>query len=488
MCIRDSINAEYMGTFLLSNHGRVFSFGCNDDGVLGREGDEATPLLIKLPIRIDLLSTGDSHCVCGNSLYNRVFHWGVFRSINGNMTKPQRSALEIQWNQKKNLAEIVSGSNHCLIRTKEQKLYVCGDPECQVLGRVPGQRRRFQQALSFEGLNLKSVTKVWTGSNHAFVRLLKRKKGIETVIVKGWGSNNYGQLGLGDEDKSEQVMVPKDIIGIEHRRIKCMGGGEHHSVAVLEDGSVWTWGRNDEGELGSDIGQQEEGKAKFVRAPVRVPTIEKAIVEDCIIGATFNYVVAGKGRKQEQQVYSWGNGDMYILGNGREENEREPYQVKNAFFKKMVVVQIALGAQHGAFLVKEEEDGEEVEFDEGQLRILEEEKVVKGKSKKDQIKEKKEEQEEEEKEKDDDHEDIKEEEKKDKQDKKKKDVKKSSEKKGQKKQRKKGKEIKGSNYKEKKRQIIRKKKFKIKSQITFKGTSKKKQIKISLNKKDKRQN
>ena len=33
-----------------------------------------------------------------------------------------------------------------------------------------------------------------------------------------------------------------------------MGGGEHHSVAVLEDGSVWTWGRNDEGELGSDIG------------------------------------------------------------------------------------------------------------------------------------------------------------------------------------------------------------------------------------------
>ena len=33
-----------------------------------------------------------------------------------------------------------------------------------------------------------------------------------------------------------------------------MNGGEHHSIAVLEDGSVWAWGRNDEGELGIDCG------------------------------------------------------------------------------------------------------------------------------------------------------------------------------------------------------------------------------------------
>ena len=73
-------------TFLLTTYGRVFSLGCNDDGVLGREGSESEPGLVELPVRIDLLSTGDSHCVCANSIYNRVFQWGVFRSTNGNMT------------------------------------------------------------------------------------------------------------------------------------------------------------------------------------------------------------------------------------------------------------------------------------------------------------------------------------------------------------------------------------------------------------------
>lgn len=52
---------------LLTSYGRVFSFGCNDDGVLGREGNESTPGLVDLPVRVDLLSTGDSHCVCASS-------------------------------------------------------------------------------------------------------------------------------------------------------------------------------------------------------------------------------------------------------------------------------------------------------------------------------------------------------------------------------------------------------------------------------------
>lgn len=64
-----SVHCGALHTFLLTTFGRVFSFGCNDDGVLGRTGPESQPGLIPLPIRIDLLSTGDSHCVCGNSLY-----------------------------------------------------------------------------------------------------------------------------------------------------------------------------------------------------------------------------------------------------------------------------------------------------------------------------------------------------------------------------------------------------------------------------------
>ena len=73
-----------------------------------------------------------------------------------------------------------------------------------------------------------------------------------------------------------------------------MGGGEHHSLAVLDDGSVWTWGRNDEGELGAEIPSEENAaKAKFAREPMRVQALDKVKVEECVVGPTFNFVIAG---------------------------------------------------------------------------------------------------------------------------------------------------------------------------------------------------
>lgn len=58
-------------------------------------------------------------------------------------------------------------------------------------------------------------------------------------------------------------------------------GGEHHSVAVMEDGSVWAWGRNDEGELGVVIGEEgeEKKKARFTGIPRKVEDIAKVKIE-----------------------------------------------------------------------------------------------------------------------------------------------------------------------------------------------------------------
>jgi alpha-tubulin suppressor-like RCC1 family protein len=33
-------------TLVLTTHGRVYSWGCNDDSALGREGAENTPILV----------------------------------------------------------------------------------------------------------------------------------------------------------------------------------------------------------------------------------------------------------------------------------------------------------------------------------------------------------------------------------------------------------------------------------------------------------
>ena len=61
-----------------------------------------------------------------------------------------------------------------------------------------------------------------------------------------WGYNGSGQLGDGTtSDKSS----PGSVIG-GHSFIDIAGGGYRYSLAVKENGEVWSWGRNGHGQLG----------------------------------------------------------------------------------------------------------------------------------------------------------------------------------------------------------------------------------------------
>ena len=61
-------------------HCQVFTWGCNDEGALGRDGDEYTPLpVVKLKDHvIRQVSAGDSHTAALTSS-GCVYFWGVFR-------------------------------------------------------------------------------------------------------------------------------------------------------------------------------------------------------------------------------------------------------------------------------------------------------------------------------------------------------------------------------------------------------------------------
>lgn len=80
--------------------------------------------------------------------------------------------------------------------------------------------------------------------------------------VLAFGLNNYGQCGTGDPENNGPVLaatVVKDLIG---KGVTRLAGGQHHSMALLQDGTVMTWGRGDYCQLG--IGE-------CVSAPVRQP-------------------------------------------------------------------------------------------------------------------------------------------------------------------------------------------------------------------------
>ena len=67
------------------------------------------------------------------------------------------------------------------------------------------------------------------------------------------------RLQVGDGTTTD-APAPVPVPALADAAIAQLGGGEHHSLALLGDGSVYAWGRADYGQLG--LGDKDElGKA-----------------------------------------------------------------------------------------------------------------------------------------------------------------------------------------------------------------------------------
>ncbi|KAI5639588.1 regulator of chromosome condensation (RCC1) repeat domain-containing protein [Phthorimaea operculella] len=71
-----------MHTVAIDSDGKVWTFGCNDEGALGRatsgDGEEGSPAPVSLPARAVAVSAGDSHSAALLA-DGQVYAWGAFR-------------------------------------------------------------------------------------------------------------------------------------------------------------------------------------------------------------------------------------------------------------------------------------------------------------------------------------------------------------------------------------------------------------------------
>jgi|GEM_PF-3133948 len=89
---------------------------------------------------------------------------------------------------------------------------------------------------------LTSITAIAAGYNSGYA--LK-----DDGTVWAWGGNSRGQLGTGDTNRrTEPVQVP----GLTD--VTAIGAAHSTGIAVLRDGTVWAWGSNDRGQLGKPGG------------------------------------------------------------------------------------------------------------------------------------------------------------------------------------------------------------------------------------------
>ncbi len=138
--------------------------------------------------------------------------------------------------------------------------------------------------------------------------------------VWAWGYNNYGQLGNG-ETINRGAPVP--VSGLTSVK-QVISVSNAYSVALKEDGTVWAWGLNSNGQLG-------DGTTVSKSTPVQVKGLSSIKSISC--SSTFCIAL-----KSDGTVWSWGNNQYGQLGDGTTISRTVPVQVSGLTSVKKVVV------------------------------------------------------------------------------------------------------------------------------------------------------
>ncbi|NP_001354179.1 X-linked retinitis pigmentosa GTPase regulator isoform I [Homo sapiens] len=131
------------------------------------------------------------------------------------------------------------GDEHSAVVTGNNKLYMFGSNNWGQLGL--GSKSAISKPTCVKALKPEKVKLAACGRNHTLVS-------TEGGNVYATGGNNEGQLGLGDTEERNTFHVISFFTS-EHK-IKQLSAGSNTSAALTEDGRLFMWGDNSEGQIG----------------------------------------------------------------------------------------------------------------------------------------------------------------------------------------------------------------------------------------------
>ncbi|XP_054147284.1 X-linked retinitis pigmentosa GTPase regulator [Melozone crissalis] len=221
---------------------------------------------------------------------------------------------------------ISCGDEHTAIITGKGKLYMFGSNDWGQLGL--GSKSTVSKPTCVKALKPEKPKLAVCGRNHTLVY-------TEKGNVYAAGGNSEGQLGLGDTEERTTFHLIRFFTN--QHKIKQLSAGSYTSAAVTEDGQLFVWGDNSEGQIGL-------ASEASVSVPCKVDIGKPVSFVSC--GYYHSALITGDG-----ELYTFGEAVNGKLGLFPEQlkNNRVPQPVLGIMEK---VNKVACGGEHTVVLTE----------------------------------------------------------------------------------------------------------------------------------------
>ena len=237
-----AISAGYDHNLALKEDGSVWAWGYNYSGQLGR-GTSGLGTDSNVPVKVASLGTGAKGIAAGIDFSLALMKDGTVRSWGGNSSGQLGDDTKDPRNTPGAVTGLTSVKALAADSTAPHVLALLQDGTVRAWGynshgQLGDGTTGTDRTTPVVVKNLSGVAGIATGDEHSLALL-------GNGTVKSWGDNVFGQLGNATNDSSS---TPKVVIGLSN--VRSISGGHEHSLAILESGEARSWGSNSSGQLG----------------------------------------------------------------------------------------------------------------------------------------------------------------------------------------------------------------------------------------------